>query len=193
MHQITKLILFVFVVIISNGCGSHGPSPDFVAKPGFKPTVRFEIRRASYKPVDGWIEQGVKGTDLKYHICPEVEITNADLRGTSIFYQEYPNENIKHPEILFFLTKQGNHKFKKMTRELASDGLTITVDLPDNLNKGDKPIKGVKPRYAAFLIDGEIYSAPKIMSEITQGFFNIPLESSSKEEAEVIVKGLIGQ
>ena len=182
MHRIVSLLLILIIMATVHGCGG----PDFEAKPGFKPTVSFEIRRASHEPIGEWEAMTMQRGVGEYYVSPDVELGNADLTGTSVTFHQDPQGNKRYPEVILFFTEEGSKKLASMTRDLATAADPVAAFM-DNLQSGPRP------RYAAFIVDGEILIAPRVRAVITQGFINVPLELSTKEDAESLAKGLIGK
>ena len=123
--------------------------------------VKFEVRRAESKPAEGLTEAKVEGTDEKVYLHKEVELTNEDIASARAA-TDPSKANVVEVE----LTKEGQKKLSRLTKE----------------HQG-KPL--------AILVDGKVVAAPVVRGEIT-GDARITGDFT-KEEAERIARGIKGK
>jgi len=173
MYRFRDLLLIGSIGVIGHGCAQQGV--DFVARPGFKPTIRFEIRRASCDAVDGWAVRSLKGKSHTLYISPEVEISNSDIERVSVTVRRDSERSSEEPLVVIRLTKTGSQKLSKLTGDIAERGGT-----------------GAK-RTSALLVDGEVIVEVRATAQLTGGIFVLPRDFASSAEAESFAKGLIGQ
>ena len=124
-------------------------------------TYRFEIRKASAEPVEGWESiSGLGGPGQTIWISTEAALTNTDVVQASVGrgFNDYP-------VITLLFTQDGALKFAKLTKSQIG-----------------KPV--------AMMIDGRVMAAPRIMEEITGGRAIIN-GNFSEEEARSIADGIM--
>ena len=122
----------------------------------------FEVRLASHEKVEGWKRVSGPGPEkTSVWISPEVALTNADI---ALAYVDRTPEGKPCLGILF--TEEGALKQARLTKSHVGE-------------------------FVAIMLDGRVYSAPKIMDEIT-GRRAMISGNFTEEEAESIAEGLSG-
>ena len=121
----------------------------------------FEVRLASHEKVEGWKRVPGPGPEnTPMWISPEVALTNADI---ALAYVDRTPEGKPCLGILF--TEEGALKQARLTKSHVGE-------------------------FVAIMLDGRVYSAPKIMDEITGGRAMINGNFTEKE-AGLLAKGIL--
>jgi preprotein translocase subunit SecD len=121
---------------------------------------RFELRLAEVEPVVGLLEAGVPHSDAKIYLHTDAIISDRDILEVNVIDGDTPDTR----SIEILVTKDGAERLEKASR--AHIG---------------KPI--------AVLLEGKIYTAPQVQSELTAP---IVVSGVPREEAERIARLLRG-
>ncbi len=165
-----QLLAGVVVAALVLGCSQTEEVPEiqFAAQPGTEPSVRFEIRLAERTPREGLTEAPVMGREHKVYLHPDVALSNADVRSTSVsISQTAPPDGRPGPIIDVFFTVEGTRKFAETTEKSLR-----------------KPL--------AFLLDGKVVLAPIVLESIPGGQCLIAANFADLTEACKTAKGIVG-
>lgn len=145
---VAGLVLWALLI----GAGLQGCLPG--EEPPSKP-VRFELRLADTAPSPGAVQATVEGSEETVYLSPEVVLTNAHVRRSSI-QKTYSGDY----GVELTLTEEGGEKLARLTRE--------------NLYKR-----------VAILLDGRLIMAPMIQTEIPGGVAMIEGDFTKEKAREI--------
>lgn len=161
--------LCILILLGASGCSSK-EDEDSVSQyhvfPGSTPTVTFEVRKAEQQPGNNLEEVRVKGLSQTIYLHPKVLLTSVDIRETGVEMHQIGDEE-KLPQVNVFFTPEGSDKLAEIAET--------------HMNK-----------QIAILLDGKVVSCPWIKGP-TVGGLAISNAFKSREDAESVAKGLVGQ
>jgi preprotein translocase subunit SecD len=91
-------------------------------KPGKKPRIRLEFRRAETKPAEGLTEATEAGTGTKVYLHKAPDLTNEDVAEARVA------DAFGRPAIEFVFTKEGARKMARLTEEHRDKPVALVVD-----------------------------------------------------------------
>ena len=166
MKQFTISIICVFILLAPIGCSKKGKETIsyYFLSPGNKPSITFEVRKAEQQQTGNLEEVTIEGQKIYLH--SEVLLTNDDISKTSVEMHQIRDDE-KLPQVDVYFTPEGSDKLA----EIAATHM-------------NKPI--------AIVLDGQVVSCPVIVGQ-TIGVLVISNAFQSREKAESVAKGLVGQ
>jgi len=171
----------LFVFLLCFGCSDPATqneqtdSPSTKAKSKFgqsgKPSLTFEVRRASREPVDGWKAATNNHDQRTIYLAPQTEFTNVDLSSTGV-----RKDGDGYWQIVLRLNEAATEKLSTISGELFE-------------------IRNTPRGLVAFIVDGEVLCAPITNAQITDGVIPLSIfrKDFSEQDANRIAKGIVGQ
>lgn len=166
IHGVIRISMFVVVVAVLVGC-----SPTTVEYESSRaPWLSLELRRCSTESAEGWKSilfspVGASAPETLY-ISPSVEISNADLKSTSI-QQDATGTWM----IVLRLHESARSSFGEFSTKLVAE--------TENRER------------IAVIVDGKTLVAPFVTAPMTDGVISIT-GPFTEEEARYIAKGIVG-
>lgn len=161
----TRVLLCIIGCASLIGCNPSGTEYQQTGRP----SLRFELRRASTERVDGWeqIDSPYAGDSEPLYLAPTPELTNDDLRSTGVRLG-----TTGFWIVVLTLNEQAKTRFGELSKEMARETTT-------------------RERLAV-IVEGELLVAPFVSAPMTDGI--IPVSGPfSEDEARRIAKGIVGR
>ena len=160
-HYSYFYIVLVFAVCFTTALAAAGLTGDQTGKIRFEPgKISFQLRLASYEKVEGWEACFISGPPK----TPVWISPEAALTNADIA-RAWPQADADGFGVGFMLTEEGSLKLARLTKSHIGEILAI-------------------------MLDGRVYSAPRIIDEITGGRAIIN-GSFTEKEAGLLAKGIM--